>query len=115
MKCKNCGAELKNGKCEYCGSVFDEDTTLFNKHTDAWIVETKDGDIVLDDAENISILKINCKECLELTTHKQIESAPLYLRKRDANGTHRIQIESLIHGVTGRMRIYLRGVEEVYV
>ena len=22
MKCKNCGAELNNGKCEYCGSVF---------------------------------------------------------------------------------------------
>jgi len=22
MKCKNCGAELTNGKCEYCGSVF---------------------------------------------------------------------------------------------
>ena len=21
MKCKNCGAELNNGKCEYCGSV----------------------------------------------------------------------------------------------
>ena len=25
MKCKNCGAELNNGKCEYCGSVFMED------------------------------------------------------------------------------------------
>lgn len=25
MKCKNCGAELNNGKCEYCGSVFLED------------------------------------------------------------------------------------------
>lgn len=25
MKCKNCGAELNNGKCEYCGSVFPED------------------------------------------------------------------------------------------
>lgn len=25
MKCKNCGAELSNGKCEYCGSVFLED------------------------------------------------------------------------------------------
>lgn len=24
MKCKNCGAELKYGKCEYCGSVFDD-------------------------------------------------------------------------------------------
>lgn len=24
MKCKNCGAELNNGKCEYCGSVFVE-------------------------------------------------------------------------------------------
>ena len=24
MKCKNCGAELKNGKCEYCGSQFGE-------------------------------------------------------------------------------------------
>jgi hypothetical protein len=25
MKCKNCGAELNNGKCEYCGSVFMEE------------------------------------------------------------------------------------------
>lgn len=25
MKCKNCGAELNNGRCEYCGSVFPED------------------------------------------------------------------------------------------
>ena len=24
MKCKNCGAELKNMKCAYCGSVFFE-------------------------------------------------------------------------------------------
>lgn len=22
MKCKNCGAELNNDKCEYCGSSF---------------------------------------------------------------------------------------------
>ena len=33
MKCRNCGAELKYGKCEYCGSVFNEEpyleTTLF--------------------------------------------------------------------------------------
>ena len=25
MKCRNCGAELKYGKCEYCGSDFRED------------------------------------------------------------------------------------------
>lgn len=29
MKCKNCGAELNNGKCEYCGAVFSEDMRLF--------------------------------------------------------------------------------------
>lgn len=29
MKCKNCGAELNNGKCAYCGSVFAEDMRLF--------------------------------------------------------------------------------------
>ena len=29
MKCKNCGAELNNGKCEYCGSVFLEDMRYF--------------------------------------------------------------------------------------
>ena len=29
MKCKNCGAELNNGRCEYCGSVFAEDMRLF--------------------------------------------------------------------------------------
>ena len=29
MKCKNCGAELNNGKCEYCGSVFLEDMLYF--------------------------------------------------------------------------------------
>ena len=28
MKCKNCGAELNNGRCEYCGSVFSEDMRL---------------------------------------------------------------------------------------
>ena len=25
MKCKNCGAELNNGRCEYCGSFFGEE------------------------------------------------------------------------------------------
>lgn len=25
MKCKNCGAELNNGKCDYCGTVFQKD------------------------------------------------------------------------------------------
>lgn len=29
MKCKNCGAELNNGKCEYCGSVFMEEMRYF--------------------------------------------------------------------------------------
>ena len=29
MKCKNCGAELNNGRCEYCGSVFAEDMRLY--------------------------------------------------------------------------------------
>ena len=29
MKCKNCGAELNNGRCEYCGSHFSEDMKLF--------------------------------------------------------------------------------------
>ena len=29
MKCKNCGAELNNGRCEYCGSVFSKDMRLF--------------------------------------------------------------------------------------
>lgn len=29
MKCKNCGAELNNGRCEYCGSVFSEDMRLY--------------------------------------------------------------------------------------
>jgi hypothetical protein len=29
MKCKNCGAEINNGKCEYCGSVFLEDMLYF--------------------------------------------------------------------------------------
>lgn len=29
MKCKNCGAELNNGRCEYCGSVFAEDMRMF--------------------------------------------------------------------------------------
>ena len=29
MKCKNCGAELNNGRCEYCGSRFAEDMRLF--------------------------------------------------------------------------------------
>ena len=28
MKCKNCGAELNNGRCEYCGSVFPEEVRL---------------------------------------------------------------------------------------
>jgi hypothetical protein len=25
VKCKNCGAELNNGRCAYCGSFFSED------------------------------------------------------------------------------------------
>ena len=29
MKCRNCGAELNNGRCEYCGSVFAEDMRLY--------------------------------------------------------------------------------------
>ena len=29
MKCKNCGAELNNGRCEYCGSRFSENMRLF--------------------------------------------------------------------------------------
>lgn len=29
MKCKNCGAELNNGRCEYCGSVFPEEMRMF--------------------------------------------------------------------------------------
>lgn len=29
MKCRNCGAELNNGRCAYCGSVFSEDMRLF--------------------------------------------------------------------------------------
>lgn len=29
MKCKNCGAELNNWRCAYCGSCFSEDTKLF--------------------------------------------------------------------------------------
>lgn len=29
MKCKNCGAELNNGRCEYCGSMFAEDMRLY--------------------------------------------------------------------------------------
>lgn len=28
MKCKNCGAELNNGRCVYCGSAFLEDMSL---------------------------------------------------------------------------------------
>ena len=28
MKCKNCGAELNNGRCEYCGSFFVEDLRM---------------------------------------------------------------------------------------
>lgn len=29
MKCRNCGAELNNGRCDYCGSFFAEDMRLF--------------------------------------------------------------------------------------
>ena len=29
MKCKNCGAELNNGRCAYCGSVFPEEMRMF--------------------------------------------------------------------------------------
>ena len=30
MKCRNCGAELNNGRCEYCGAVFAEDMRIFH-------------------------------------------------------------------------------------
>lgn len=29
MKCKNCGAELNNGRCAYCGSFFAEDMRYY--------------------------------------------------------------------------------------
>lgn len=29
MKCRNCGAELNNGRCEYCGSVYPEEMRMF--------------------------------------------------------------------------------------
>lgn len=40
MKCKNCGAELNNGKCEYCGSDYRED--------EPYIVSTlyADGEVI---------------------------------------------------------------------
>jgi len=34
MKCKNCGAELNNGKCEYCGSKFLEHTLFLKGNCD---------------------------------------------------------------------------------
>ena len=34
MKCKNCGAELNNGKCEYCGAVYAENQLHINMKID---------------------------------------------------------------------------------
>ena len=29
MKCRNCGADLNNGRCEYCGAIFTENMRMF--------------------------------------------------------------------------------------
>ena len=38
MKCKNCGAELNNGRCEYCGSFFMENTLYMNLKIDTEVM-----------------------------------------------------------------------------
>lgn len=38
MKCKNCGAELNNGKCEYCGSIYAENMLYMDFKIDPDVV-----------------------------------------------------------------------------
>ena len=46
MKCKNCGAELNNGRCEYCGSVFPEEMRMFTLKIDPGIFKQVDPEII---------------------------------------------------------------------
>lgn len=54
MKCKNCGAELNNGRCEYCGSVFLEEMRMFTPKApqiDPEIIkQVLNGSHVIDDS-----------------------------------------------------------------
>ena len=127
MKCKNCGAELKYGKCEYCGSVIDDACYLVPevKFTEEqvrniiaktpivvpdeiWAIETKDGDVYLDDAENVTSYRDCGNDYIELKTKEEIKSEPLYLKMYDRDGKHEVKIKSLEHNCwTGVMRVYV--------
>ena len=54
MKCRNCGAELNNGRCEYCDSVFPE-------YVDKWIIKPPvvDPAIVADAIKRTPIFRTN--------------------------------------------------------
>lgn len=55
MKCKNCGAELNNGRCEYCGSFFVEDLRMLT------LIPPKiDEDLLHEMLHKTLILKGNC-------------------------------------------------------
>ena len=69
MKCKNCGAELNNGKCEYCGSVFLEDMRyvipdINLKDVDIGLILRKSPIYIEDDSvmrvERIDASEITC-------------------------------------------------------
>lgn len=51
MKCKNCGAELNNGRCEYCGSHFDKGM-WFSR-----ILPDKDDDSQM---HKVEIIEVTC-------------------------------------------------------
>lgn len=110
MKCKNCGAELNNGKCEYCGSVFEDiqaKSAPLPIPNEMWIIETKDGDVFLDDAQDVTIYNDCGGDYVKLCTNKEIKSEPLRLKQYDYNtGEHCVRISSLEHNrKTGMMRV----------
>lgn len=57
MNCRNCGAPMKNGRCEYCGTQAD-------RNVQSTLVMTCDGirltTVVVDAMEDEKTWKLNC-------------------------------------------------------
>ena len=67
MKCKNCGAELNNGKCAYCGSVCYENMyylPVVNVNEDTFHRVIHDTRPLIVPQEELEIISLSEKEPL---------------------------------------------------
>lgn len=81
MKCKNCGAELNNGKCEYCGSFFLENRKyLFIKGDTSKDINSEMRKVRI--AETMPIL-LNCG----INSERAIKSVGLFAESDRTYGT----------------------------